>query len=46
MSRHLNAEQYHNIKIANRSFENVGYLKYLRMAVATENLIHEKIKSR
>jgi hypothetical protein len=29
LSRHQNAGQNHNIKIANRSFENVVQLKYL-----------------
>jgi hypothetical protein len=43
MSRHQNAGQSHNIKIANRSFENVTIFKYL----ATDpNLIHEEINSR
>jgi hypothetical protein len=34
--------QSYNIKTANRSFENIAKLKYLRI----QNLIHEEIKSR
>jgi hypothetical protein len=33
LSRHQNAGQNHNIKIANRSFENVGQFRYLRTIV-------------
>jgi hypothetical protein len=29
LSRHLNAGQNHNIKIVNRSFENLAKFKYL-----------------
>jgi hypothetical protein len=34
LSRHQNAGQSHNIKIANRCFENVAQLKYLGTATA------------
>jgi hypothetical protein len=44
LSRHQNAGQYHDIKIANRCFENVAQFRYLGTAVANQNLIQEKIK--
>jgi hypothetical protein len=46
MSRHQNAGQYHNIKVANRSFENVVKFRYLGPAVLNTNFINEKIKNR
>jgi hypothetical protein len=45
MSHHQNAGQNHNIKIANRPFENVAQHKYFGMTV-TNNLIQEEIKRR
>jgi hypothetical protein len=44
--RHQKAGQIHNIKVGNRSFENVANFKYLRTTVANQSLIHERIKSR
>jgi hypothetical protein len=44
--RHQNAEQSHDIKIANRSFENVAQLKCLGMTATDQNLIHEEITIR
>jgi hypothetical protein len=41
--RHQNAEQSHNIKTANRSFENVAQFEYLRITVTNQNLIQEEI---
>jgi hypothetical protein len=38
--------QNHDIKIANRSFENVAQFRYLGMTVTNQNLIQEKIKRR
>jgi hypothetical protein len=46
MSRHQNAGQNHNMKIAYRSFENVDQFNYLGTAVTNQNLIQEKIKKR
>jgi hypothetical protein len=41
LSRHQNTGQNHNIKIANRSFENVAHFKYLGTTVSNQNLIQE-----
>jgi hypothetical protein len=46
MSHHQNAGQNHNIKIVNRSFENVTKFKPLEMIGTNQNLIHEEFKSR
>jgi hypothetical protein len=35
-----------DVKIANRSFENVAQFKYLEMTVTNQNLIQEDIKRR
>jgi hypothetical protein len=39
-----NAGQSHNIKRANRSFENVAQFKYLGTTVTNQNLVEEEIK--
>jgi hypothetical protein len=44
LSRHQNVGQNQDIKIANRSFENVSQLKYLGTTVTNQNLIQEEIK--
>jgi hypothetical protein len=44
LSRHQNAGQNHNMKIGDRSFENVAQLKYLGTIVTNQNLIQEEIK--
>jgi hypothetical protein len=46
LSHHQNEEQNHDIKTANRCFENVAQFKYLGMKVTNQNLILEEIKSR
>jgi hypothetical protein len=43
MSHHQTTGQNHNIKTANRSFENVAKFKYLEMIVTYQNLIEEEI---
>jgi hypothetical protein len=44
LSRHKNAGQNRDIKMANRSFENVSQFKYFRTTVPIENLVQEEIK--
>jgi hypothetical protein len=44
LSRHQNEGQNHNIKIGDRSFENVSQFKYLGTTVTNQNLIQEGIK--
>jgi hypothetical protein len=46
LSRHQNAGQNHDIKIANRCFENAAQLRYLGTTVMNQNLIQEEIKRR
>jgi hypothetical protein len=43
LSHHQNAGQNHNIKIGDKSFENVAKFKYLGMIVTNQNLIQEEI---
>jgi hypothetical protein len=44
LSHQQNAGQNRDIKIANRSFENVSQFKYLGTTVTNQNLIQEEIK--
>jgi hypothetical protein len=46
LSRHQNVSQNRDIKIANRSFENVSQFRYLGTTVTNQNLIQEEIKRR
>jgi hypothetical protein len=46
LSRHQNAGQNRDIKIANRVFENVAQFKYLGTIETNQNLIQEEINSR
>jgi hypothetical protein len=46
LSRYQNAGQNSDIKIANRSFENVSQFRYLGTTVTNQNLIQEEIKRR
>jgi hypothetical protein len=46
LSHHQNVGQNRDIKIANRSFENVALLRYLGAAVAKQNMVQEEIKRR
>jgi hypothetical protein len=46
LSYRENAGQIRDIKIANRSFENVSEFKYLGTTVTNQNLIQEEIKRR
>jgi hypothetical protein len=44
MSRHKNAGRNRNVKMANRSFQNVPKFKYLGKTVTDQNLINKEIK--
>jgi hypothetical protein len=46
MSRYQNPGPNHNIKVANKSFENVDKFINLGTTATNQNLIHEEIKSR
>jgi hypothetical protein len=46
LSRHQNVGQNRDLKIANKSFENVSQFKYLGTTVTNQNLIQEEIKMR
>jgi hypothetical protein len=46
LSRHQNAGQNHDIKIAKRCFENVAQFRYLGTTITIQNLIQEEIKRR
>jgi hypothetical protein len=44
LSRHQNAGQNRDIKITNKSFQNVSQFEYLGTTVTNQNLIQEEIK--
>jgi hypothetical protein len=46
LSRHQNVGRNRDIKIANRSFENVSQFKFLGATVKNQNLLQEEIKKR
>jgi hypothetical protein len=45
MSRHANSGQNPNIRIANKSFEDVEELKHLETTLTNQNDIDDEIKS-
>jgi hypothetical protein len=45
LSHHQNVGQNRDIKIANRSFENVSQFKYLVTTVTNQNLIRRKLRA-
>jgi hypothetical protein len=44
VSRHLNAGQNWDIKIAKRSLENLSQFRYLGITVTDQNVIQEEMK--
>jgi hypothetical protein len=46
LSRHQNAGQNRDIKIANRSSENVSQFKYFGTALPSQNLIQKELERR
>jgi hypothetical protein len=46
VSRDQNADQNREIKLGNRSFENVSQFKYLGTTATNQNLIQEEVKRR
>jgi hypothetical protein len=44
LSCHQNAGRNHDIKIANRCFENVEQFRYMGMTITNQNLIWEKLR--
>jgi ribosomal protein S2 len=46
MSHHQNAGQSHDIRIANRCFENVAKFRYLGTTLTNQNPIQEEINRR
>jgi hypothetical protein len=46
LSHHQNAGQNHNIKVGDRSSENVAQFKYLGTTVTNQNLIQQELKRR
>jgi hypothetical protein len=46
LSRHRNAGQSYDIKIANKCFENVAKFRYVGTTIRNQNLIREEIKRR
>jgi hypothetical protein len=46
LSHHQNAYKNCDVKVANRSFENVSQFRYLGTIVTNQNLIEEESKRR
>jgi hypothetical protein len=46
LSRHQNSGTDHDMKIGNKTFENIAQFKYLGTAVTNQNVVQEEIKWR
>jgi hypothetical protein len=46
LSRHQNVGKNEDIKVVNRSFENVSHVRYLGTTVTNQNLIEDEYKRR
>jgi hypothetical protein len=44
LSRHQTAGQNHDIKVANRCFENLTQFRYFGRTITNQNLIQEEVK--
>jgi hypothetical protein len=44
LSRHQNAGQNYDMKITNKSFENLAQFKYLGTTITNQNIVREEIK--
>jgi hypothetical protein len=44
LTHHQTGERYHDIRIGNRSFENVAEFKYMGMTTINVNLFQEELE--